>query len=73
MKEGLIGMTTGFDRKTISLAFNLRIVAAVAQEFAGRGKLTQLVADHVFRHEHGDEILAVVDQEGVADEIGRDH
>ena len=41
-------------------------------ENAGRGELAQLVADHVLGHVDGDEYLAVMDVEGVADEIGSD-
>ena len=41
----------------------------VLLEDARRGKLAQLVADHVFGDEHGIEKFAVVDEEGVADEI----
>ena len=47
-------------------------MGAVFLEGAGRGKFAQLVTDHVFRDEHGIENLAVVDQEGMANEIGRD-
>src|SRR5271165_2848420 len=45
---------------------------AVRLEDARRGELAELVADHVLRDVHGDEQLAVVDVEGVADEIRRD-
>jgi hypothetical protein len=38
-----------------------------------RAELAEAVADHVFGHIDGHEILAVVDEEGVADEVGRDH
>jgi hypothetical protein len=47
-------------------------VGAMFLEGAGRGKFPELVADHVFRDENGVENLAVVDHEGVADEVGRD-
>ena len=47
-------------------------MSAVFLEGSRGGKFPQLVTDHVFRDEHGIENLAVVDQEGVADEIGRD-
>src|SRR5438045_1380891 len=45
---------------------------AVRLEDARRSKLAELVADHVFRDVHGDERLAVVHAERVADEIGCD-
>jgi len=44
----------------------------VRLEDAGRGELTQLVADHVLGDVDGDERLAVVHAERVADEVGRD-
>ena len=71
----------GLVRKSISRKIRSRLrllgrrflsVRAVFLEGARRGKLAELVPDHVFRDEHGIENLAVVDQEGVADEIGRD-
>src|SRR5262245_49161991 len=37
-----------------------------------RSKLTQLVSHHVFRHEHFYVELAVVNHEGVADELRHD-
>src|SRR5258706_12336504 len=45
--------------------------SAVRLEDARRGKLAELVADHVLRDVHGDERLAVMHAERVADEIGR--
>jgi len=45
---------------------------AVGLEDAGRGEFAELVADHVLGHVDGDERLAVMDVEGVADKIGRD-
>ena len=38
----------------------------------GRRELTELVPDHVFRHGHGDVLLAVVDTEGETDELRQD-
>src|SRR5208283_1731333 len=46
--------------------------SAVGLEDPGGGELAELVADHVLRDVHGDEQLAVVDVEGVADEVRRD-
>src|SRR4051794_11669440 len=46
--------------------------AAVRLEDTRRGKLAELVADHVLGDVHGDERLAVVHAERVADEFGRD-
>src|SRR5512141_1122491 len=45
---------------------------AVAAEDPRRGELAQLVADHVFRDVHGDELVPVVDRQRVAHELGRD-
>src|SRR5438046_7394675 len=50
----------------------LSLTAAVAPEDTGRGELTHLVADHVFRHVQPGELLAVVDQEGHADKLRED-
>ena len=36
-------------------------------------ELSKAVADHVFSDIHTDKILAVVNEEGVTDEVGRDH
>ncbi len=47
-------------------------MGAMFLEGTSGGKFAELVTDHVFSHEHGIENLAVVDQEGVANEIGRD-
>ena len=47
-------------------------LAAVAAEGARRGELAQPVADHVFRHEHFQVHLAVVNHERVADELRHD-
>jgi hypothetical protein len=57
-------------RRRLSLDFLARH-AAVRLEDARRRKLAQLMADHVFRDVHGHEDLAVVNAEGVADEIRR--
>ena len=47
-------------------------LAAVAAEGPRRGELAQLVADHVFGHEHLHVQLAVVNHERVADELRHD-
>src|SRR5437016_3432382 len=44
-------------------------LAAVAAEGPRGGKLTQLVADHIFRHEHLHVLLAVVDHERQPDKL----
>src|SRR6185437_12734636 len=41
-------------------------------ECAGRGELTELVADHVLVHLHGQELVAVIDTEGEAHELRQD-
>src|SRR5437763_16790726 len=48
------------------------LAAAVALEHPGRRELAQLVPDHVLLHEHLEELVAVVDLEGVAHELGDD-
>ena len=45
----------------------------MGDELTGQRKLSELVADHIFRNEYGDEVAAVVNQEGVADKIRRNH
>src|SRR5690349_17350727 len=50
----------------------LPLAAAVALEDPCRGKLPELVADHVLLHVQADEVTAVVNQEGRADELGDD-
>ena len=55
------------------LSFRLGSVRAVFLEAAGQRKLTQAMTDHVFGDEHGVENLAVMNTEGHADKIGRDH
>src|SRR5580704_5163035 len=44
----------------------------MALEYSRRGKLTQLVAHHIFGDVHRNEFLPVVDAEGMANEIGND-
>src|SRR4051812_50149598 len=48
------------------------LLATVTLERPSRGKLTELVPDHVFLHEHLDELVAVVNFERVPDEFGDD-
>src|SRR5688572_16746557 len=48
-------------------------VAAVRLEDTRRRELTQLVADHVLGHEHGQVLLAVVHGNGEPDHLGDDH
>src|SRR5207248_3089240 len=50
----------------------LRSAARVPLENSRRGKFAELVAHHVLGHEQLHEVLAVVDHERVADEIGHD-
>src|SRR5262245_26196475 len=50
----------------------LPLPAAVTAEHAGGGELAEFVADHVLGDVHLDELLAVVNQERVADEVGDD-
>src|SRR4029453_17038213 len=44
----------------------------VGLEGAGQRELAELVTDHVFRDVHGNELLAVVHGQGMADELRRD-
>src|SRR5690242_19845643 len=48
------------------------LAAAVAAERPGGRELAELVAHHVFLHEHLQELVAVVDLEGVAHELRDD-
>src|SRR5690349_1907882 len=48
------------------------LAAAVASELARGGELAELVPDHVLLHEHLQELVAVVDLEGVAHELRDD-
>src|SRR5690349_4778412 len=45
------------------------LVAGVAGEGARRGELAELVPDHVLVHLHRQELVAVVNAEGQADEL----
>jgi len=58
-------------RQRILLA-DLGSVSAVLLENAGRRKLAELMANHVFGYEHGIKNLAVVNKKRVADKVGRD-
>ena len=48
------------------------LVAGVAGEGAGRREFAELVADHVLVHLHRQELVAVIDAEGQADELRQD-
>src|SRR5579864_4973622 len=50
----------------------LALAAAVSLEDAGRRELAELVTDHVLNDEQSHELPPVVDEEGVADELGHD-
>src|SRR5262245_15279434 len=52
--------------------FGLLGLAAVPLECPRGSKLAEALADHVFRHEHLDMRLAVVNHEGQADELWHD-
>lgn len=47
--------------------------STVRLEDAGGREFAELVTDHVLRNKNGDEGLAVVNCEVVADEVGSDH
>src|SRR5688572_25040812 len=49
-----------------------RLLARVTAERAGRGEFAELVPDHVFLHEHLQELVPVVHFERVPDELGDD-
>ena len=51
----------------------LLVVAAVTTEGACQGELAQLVTDHVLGDVDGDELVTIVNSEGVSNEIGRNH
>ena len=42
-------------------------------ECAGGGKLSELVTDHILSNINGNKLIAVVNCDGVADEVRRDH
>src|SRR5581483_1868634 len=48
------------------------LLCRVADEGAGGAELSELVADHVLGHVHGNELAAVVHRERVPDELGDD-
>src|SRR5262245_967114 len=50
----------------------LGAAAGVTAERSGRRELAELVTHHVLDHVQADELPAVVDQEGVADELRHD-
>jgi len=58
--------------KMCCLLGNFRRVRTVFLEGARGRKFTELVADHVFRHEDGNKGLAVMNHKGVTDEVRRD-
>src|SRR5436190_19442921 len=49
-----------------------RLLAAVASEDARRAELAEPVPDHIFLHEHAQELVPVVDLERVAHELQND-
>ena len=38
----------------------------------GRSELAELMTDHIFGHDHGQELLTIVNAEGQTDELGQD-
>lgn len=48
-------------------------VRAMALEDTGQSEFTETVTNHVFRGINAHEILAIMNEEGVSDEIRRDH
>src|SRR5205814_1966032 len=50
-------------------SWHRRLAAAVAAERPGRGKLAELVPDHVLLHEHAEELVPVVDLKRMAHEF----
>src|ERR1700722_6819838 len=68
--------SAGFRRRSLACLLMLLplglLVGGVAGEIAGRRELAELHADHVLADQHGDVLLAVVDAEGQADEVGHD-
>lgn len=49
------------------------LVAGVAAEIAGGGKLAKLVTNHIFGYVNGDEFVTVVNSESMAYEVRRNH
>src|SRR2546423_8177527 len=62
-----------FENRKFTSLRHLRGVRTMFLKDSCRRKLAELVADHVLRHEHGNERFAVVHHEGVTDEIRRHH
>src|SRR6202012_1845080 len=65
------GRPRSWDGLLISAAPRL-LVGRVTAEGAGRREFTELVTDHVLIHLHGQELVAVVDPKGQADELRQD-
>ena len=61
-------MINPYFKKSLLLA----ALTAVPTESTGRCKLAELVADHIFRYEHFDVSLAVVNHEGRSNELWND-
>src|SRR5215208_5936218 len=55
-----------------SSPLRLAVVFDVTLECAGRGELAELVPDHRLGDEHRDMLAAIVDREGMPDEVGDD-
>src|SRR2546430_3045380 len=72
--RGLIGTSFATARTSIALPLSHpgRFAARVPPEGAGRRKLTQLVADHVLADVDRHMASAIVDRNGVADELRKD-
>src|SRR5260221_12196866 len=62
----------GADFLPIALLPLRLLVRGVAVERAGRRELAELMPDHVLGNHHRNELLAVVDAEGQADELRQD-
>src|ERR1044071_9954869 len=72
LKHALHRSTFRRRRRWCSATRRLRLAAAVPAENPRGGKLAQLVTDHVFLDEDGDELVAVVHLELVPDKLGND-
>src|SRR5436190_10221230 len=67
----LVAVSTGM-AQSVSLPAARPLLAGVVPEGAGRGELTELVADHGLGDIDGHVLAAVVDGDGVADHVGDD-
>lgn len=57
----------------LALSTSIHLLAGVTTKRAGGRKLSELVADHVFRYVDGDELFAIMNGKRMPDELWRNH